>query len=195
MNDVFALATDTAWGLACDASNPQLTDKIYFLKGRTFTKPLILFTCSIKKASKLIEIPTDLLPWLDHHWPGDLTLVSKATTQKYKHCHKQSPFLGVRIPNLASTLNYLKEQLNPLAVTSFNQSNHPNVESKDRLKSVFPNFNPKVIGDMPIVTTESAVLCLENNNLKVLRAQDIQVSKLQEFLPKKYSLQYISEQK
>ena len=33
--------TDTVWGIGCDASNPKAIQKIYDLKGRTFSKALI----------------------------------------------------------------------------------------------------------------------------------------------------------
>lgn len=195
MNEVFALATDTAWGLACDASCQKLTNKIYSLKGRSFTKPLILFTHSLQEAKKLIYIPSELDVWLNQHWPGDLTLVSKAINETYKHCHKESSFLGVRIPNLKSTLNYLRKYPNPLAVTSFNRSNQANITSMKDLNTVFTDFKPHIIGQMPHITTESAVLQLEGTVLKVLRSQKKQILKLETFLPDSFSIQYISEQK
>ncbi|MCO4782528.1 MAG: L-threonylcarbamoyladenylate synthase [Candidatus Cloacimonetes bacterium] len=195
MNEVFALATDTAWGLACDASSQSLVDKIYSLKGRAFSKPLILFTYSTLNAKKLIQIPQELDAWLDFHWPGDLTIVSKAIDDTFKSCHKESPYLGVRVPNLTSTLKFLKQFNRPLAVTSYNLSEQANVSSKDQLKNVFPNFIPKVIGDMPTITTESAVLKLDGKVLTVLRASDTQAARFNKHLPQSFSIQFLSEQK
>jgi L-threonylcarbamoyladenylate synthase len=194
MDEVFALATDTAWGLACDASDQKLTERIYSLKGRDFSKPLILFTHSLKEAKKLIHIPDELNDWLNLHWPGDLTLVAQAISNDYKHCHKQSSFLGVRIPNLCSTLNFLREFSTPLAVTSFNLSTQSNISSRAQLKTVFANFNPAIVGDMPKVTAESAVLKVNGQLLEVLRAHEKQIHNLNKELPKSFSIQYISEQ-
>ena len=43
LDPIFGLATDTLWGLACKASDLQAVARIYELKHRDGSKPLILF--------------------------------------------------------------------------------------------------------------------------------------------------------
>ncbi|MCJ8345441.1 L-threonylcarbamoyladenylate synthase [bacterium] len=184
MNKVFALATDTAWGLACDAHRIDLVQEIYRLKGRSFDKPLILFTHSLKEAKELIQIPAYLDTFLNQSWPGDLTLIALAQSTRFQHCHQNTPFLGIRIPNHQSTLKFLEEEISPLAVTSFNLSNRTSAQNKQDLSQVFEDFNPLIIGDMSKTTDESAIIKLEQKQIQILRATPQQICKLQEILPK-----------
>ncbi|PCJ19126.1 MAG: hypothetical protein COB02_08735 [Candidatus Cloacimonadota bacterium] len=188
MNEVFALATDTSWGLACNANDKELVQKIYKLKGRNFKKPLILFTFSLAEAKKLIEIPSSLENWLNNFWPGDLTLVAKAKSNKYFYCHQDTSFLGVRIPNHETALNFLIKINQPLAVTSYNLSNNKNIQKKEEICSTFKNFSPTIIGEISKVTSESAILQLKETQLKILRATSTQINNLSKTLPNNFSL-------
>ena len=57
--------TDTVWGIGCDASNPQAIQKIYDLKGRTFSKALITLVGSEVMLERTVlnmpEIAWDLI--------------------------------------------------------------------------------------------------------------------------------------
>ena len=50
---VIAFVTDTVWGLGCLPNNKKAVDKIYEIKGRDRSKPLILMSNSINSLSSV----------------------------------------------------------------------------------------------------------------------------------------------
>lgn len=183
LQPIFALATDTIWGLACLARDRVSVEKIFELKGRNCSQPLVLFTKDLRSAELLQHIPKELSPWLEKHWPGGLTLVSKALSDKYKHCHPLTDTIGLRIPNHENTLNLLKELREPLAVTSLNRSGEPPVRHQSDIPNLFPEYPLSVFGVMPEQSSESCIMRLEGKNLKVLRGNTKQVQILSADLP------------
>src|SRR5215216_2255695 len=70
-----AVATETVYGLAADATNPAAVARIYEAKGRPGFNPLIVHVPDRPSAER-IGIFNDLARKLaEEHWPGPLTLV------------------------------------------------------------------------------------------------------------------------
>ena len=73
---VIACATESVWGLSCDADNPQAVAKLRELKKRPRDKGLILVTGTKKHLDFLFEcLPKPLLDKIDNYWPGYCTLL------------------------------------------------------------------------------------------------------------------------
>ena len=188
LDQIFGLATETLWGLACMANDVDAVEEIFRLKGRNYQQPLTLFVDEVSKAQKIQQIPQALLPWLKHHWPGPLTLVSKALTKDFTHCHPLTDAVGIRIPAHPEALRVLHNTPCPLAVTSFNRSGQPPVESKTELLKLFPGKITQAVGEIPHQSRPSCVLSLQDHVLKVLRGTPEQARALQENLPLPYQI-------
>ena len=48
---------NTVWGIGCDASNPQAIQKIFDLKGRTYSKALITLLVRSDARKDVINMP------------------------------------------------------------------------------------------------------------------------------------------
>jgi len=189
LDPIFALATDTIWGLACRADDPPSVRKIFELKGRDFHQPLVLFVADLSQAQTLQKIPGELLSWLKLHWPGPLTLVSRSSSEKYRHCHPKTTTIGIRIPDHQSTLELLRSLKSPLAVTSLNRSGQPPVSLKKDIPGLFPESVRQIIGDMPAQASESCVAALEDEGMiRVLRGSLKQSENLCSGLPERYRI-------
>jgi L-threonylcarbamoyladenylate synthase len=186
--DVFAVATDTIWGMACSADNKDAVEKIYTLKKRDPRKPLVLMTSHIDAARSLIHIPDKLLPWLSMQWPGALTLVSRAVSLQYSHCHQDTPMLGVRIPAHSRLLELLASLKYPLAVTSLNHSGEPPITDKSKIPHLFQGELNHIFGELSPNASPSAVLLLKENQLVPLRAEKEQLDALAQNLPTPYTI-------
>jgi L-threonylcarbamoyladenylate synthase len=187
-SEIFALATDTIWGLACYANNLQAVKQIFALKNRGTDKPLVLFVDTQEMAQSIQLIPDDLQPWLNKQWPGPLTFVSKSVQDQYSHCHPHTAWVGVRIPNHLAPLSLIQKIESPLAVTSFNLSGELPVQGRNEILRAFPDVVKRIFGSMNTQNHESVVLRLDQQNLEVLRGTKVQVEILRLGLPETYRL-------
>ena len=133
--------TDTVYGVACNAFHPGAIEKIYKLKGRSYTKALPVF---ITDVSQLPLVAKEILPeahlLIEAFWPGALTLVFK-TAPLAVHAARGKSTLAVRIPKDDRIKNFMSHLPFPLAVTSANKSGRPSITSGRDAKK---KFNGKV---------------------------------------------------
>ncbi len=74
--------TETSYGLGCDARNVEAVEKIFAIKGREKTKSLLVIVPSVAVAREYLEWNDKLEELAHKHWPGPLTVVSRALTGK-----------------------------------------------------------------------------------------------------------------
>src|SRR3954468_18075058 len=70
-----AVATETVYGLAADATSAEAVARIYEAKGRPSFNPLIVHVINLATAEQLGEFGDEARCMADQHWPGPLTLV------------------------------------------------------------------------------------------------------------------------
>lgn len=73
-----AVATETVYGLAADATSPQAVARIYGAKGRPTFNPLIVHVDSLAAAERLAWLDDAARALASAFWPGPLTLVLRA---------------------------------------------------------------------------------------------------------------------
>ena len=118
---VIVYPTETAYGLGCDATNPQAVEKIYHIKGRKRGRPLPLIVANARMARQY-AIMTPLAEKLaKKFWPGPLTLVLKMKNGVRLHGVKQCT-AAIRISShpVARALSHALGK--PLIATSANKS-------------------------------------------------------------------------
>jgi len=67
--------TDTIWGLSCDAHNEEAIDKIYQIKGRSFTKPLITLVSDVDMLKRYVPDIHPRIETLHNYHRRPLTIV------------------------------------------------------------------------------------------------------------------------
>lgn len=81
--EVVALPTETVYGLAADAMNPEAVAKIFTAKERPSFDPLIVHLPHRERLAEVAAIPEDIAKpvaqIIEHLWPGPLTLVLPKT--------------------------------------------------------------------------------------------------------------------
>src|SRR5438309_2754820 len=70
-----AVATETVYGLAADATSAEAVARIYQAKGRPSFNPLIVHVADLDSAERIGAIPNEARALAEDHWPGPLTLV------------------------------------------------------------------------------------------------------------------------
>lgn len=76
--EVVAFPTETVYGLGADASNASALAKVFALKGRPASHPLIVHIADASRMDRWArDIPTSARTLAKKFWPGPLTLVLK----------------------------------------------------------------------------------------------------------------------
>ena len=119
-----AVATETVYGLAADATRPAAVARIYEAKGRPSFNPLIVHVIDLTAAERLGEFNDEARQLAEQHWPGPLTLVVPLRP----HAGIASivtaglPTIGLRVPGHPAMQALLRATGRPLAAPSANLS-------------------------------------------------------------------------
>jgi L-threonylcarbamoyladenylate synthase len=125
---VIVFPTDTVYGLACSAFNNDARQRIYKLKGRSYSKPLVIMAGKTGLLGCLCKTSEKIRMLMKKFWPGPLTLVLEATDiGKLVMGGREN--IGARIPDDSVALGLLKACTFPLATTSANPSSKPSAKS------------------------------------------------------------------
>ena len=181
LNDggVIAFVTDTVWGLGCLPNNKQAVEKIYEIKGRDKSKPLILM--SNDKANLLPyvkEVPEKAKELMQKHFPGALTVVLEKSEKTPLSITSNKNTVGIRVPN-----NTFFKQLcsvidgHVLATTSANLSNNPASKTYEEAVSSIGNCVDIVFEDCGYICKgkESTVVLVQEKDINVLRQGSITI--------------------
>jgi L-threonylcarbamoyladenylate synthase len=118
------IPTETVYGLAADASDPNAVASIYAIKGRPNFNPLIAHVASTEMARSegLMDERAEALAAA--FWPGPLTLVLPvaASARTCELARAGLDTIAVRVPSHPVTQDLLKLMQGPLAAPSANPS-------------------------------------------------------------------------
>jgi L-threonylcarbamoyladenylate synthase len=105
-----AFPTETVYGLGADATNEKAVSKIYSVKGRPTSHPLIVHISSINQLDKwAIDIPEYALKLANEFWPGPMTLILKRSALAKDFITGGQDNVGVRVPNQSVALGLLAQ--------------------------------------------------------------------------------------
>jgi len=77
---VVVFPTETAYGLAADATNPKAVQRIFLVKGRTASKSLPLIAADLKMVEKYAVLSPVIKKLVKKKWPGPFTVVVPVRT-------------------------------------------------------------------------------------------------------------------
>src|SRR5690606_41080895 len=99
------IPTETVYGLAADAFNPQALAKVFAVKERPFFDPLILHIGNATWLDRVaVHIPREAKRLADRFWPGPLTLVLPKIPAVPDLATAGLSTVGVRVPAHPLTL-------------------------------------------------------------------------------------------
>lgn len=95
-----AMPTETVYGLAADASNPEAVAAIFAAKGRPSNHPVIVHVARDADLSRwAAELPTEASRLIAAFWPGPLTLILKRAPQVPAAVTGGQDSVGLRCPS------------------------------------------------------------------------------------------------
>ncbi|MGE5564084.1 MAG: L-threonylcarbamoyladenylate synthase [Bacillota bacterium] len=119
-----AVPTETVYGLAADATNPEAVARIYEAKGRPSFNPLIVHVPDIGAAQEIGDLGPEAVALAQQHWPGPLTLVVplKESAAIASIATAGLATVGLRVPDHPAMQALLRACGRPLAAPSANAS-------------------------------------------------------------------------
>ena len=139
---ICAVPTETVYGLAANAYDDCVVEKIFKAKGRPQDNPLI---CHISRLSMLDEIAKDIPDYAyklaETFWSGPLSMVFKKTEKISERVSGGLNTVAVRMPENALTKDIISECGFPLAAPSANISGRPSPTSA---RDVYSDLNGKI---------------------------------------------------
>ncbi len=176
-----SMPTETVYGLAADATNPNAVAAIFEAKNRPNFDPLIVHIYSINQLELICEAKTIEIEFAEKFWPGPLTLILKKKDSIPFIVTSGLDTVGVRMPNHAFALSLLKSCNKPLAAPSANPFGYVSPTSAQH---VFDQLGGKVDyildGGISKVGIESTIVKVEEKGFHVLRLGGLSVETLEE---------------
>ncbi|MEO7348825.1 MAG: L-threonylcarbamoyladenylate synthase [Terrimesophilobacter sp.] len=125
MGELIVVPTDTVYGIACDAFNPEAVRRLLAAKGRGTDAPPPVLIPGIPTLDALAEnVPDDVRTLVKAFWPGALTVIVPARESLDWDLGETHGTVALRMPDDEIALELLSET-GPLAVSSANLTGQP----------------------------------------------------------------------
>lgn len=187
--EVVGMPTETVYGLASNALDPNASKKIYAAKGRPSDNPLIVHICELDMINPLVKfIPDIARECAEKFWSGPLTMVLPKSDKIPFETSGGLDTVGIRFPANKTACKLIKASGVPLAAPSANRSGSP---SPTCAKHVFEDMNgriPAILDDGSCsIGVESTVICFEGENaIRILRPGFISAEDFMQITDKVY---------
>ena len=123
-----AFPTETVYGLGAHAFDTAAVCRIFEVKGRPRTDPIICHVPTQEAAERLVRLKPHGIALLrrlsERFWPGPLTIVARACPALPDEITSGTGFVGVRCPDHALALELLTAAGVPVAAPSANRFGH-----------------------------------------------------------------------
>lgn len=166
-----AFPTETVYGLGADATNATAVEKIYSLKGRPSTNPLIVHVADIARARRYArQWPAAAQVLAERFWPGPLTLVVPKTSAIVDEATAGLATVALRAPDHPLALELLDAFDGPVAAPSANRSTRVSPTTAQHVRDELGDAVDLVLDGGPCrVGIESTVLNLSAERPAILR--------------------------
>lgn len=176
-----AVATETVYGLAADATLGEAVARIYAAKGRPSFNPLIVHVPTLKVAERIALFDDLARDLAQRFWPGPLTLVLPR--------HPDSPVaalataglstIAVRIPAHPAMRALLEAVERPLAAPSANASGRISPTRAEHVLSSLAGRIPLILDSGPTTHgVESTIVGVTDGRARLLRPGPIDAATL-----------------
>jgi L-threonylcarbamoyladenylate synthase len=122
---VIAFPTDTAYGLGADPFNEDAVRRIFEIKGRPETKPILLLVNSLEMANRVAILSDRALALAERFWPGPLTMILPAHESIPSLVTAGTATVGVRWGDAPFAQQLITGFNRPITATSANRAGMP----------------------------------------------------------------------
>ena len=179
-----AMPTETVYGLAGDARNPESSKKIYAAKGRPSDNPLIVHIADIEALDKIVrEVPKEARKLAEKYWPGPLTMVFDRSPLVPLTTTGGLETVAVRMPSNEIAREFIRAAGGYIAAPSANKSGRPSCTTAEHVYKDMNGEIPLIIdGGEGGIGIESTIVDLTGDVACLLRPGAISLEMLKEVL-------------
>jgi len=133
-----AFPTESFYGLGADALDPAAVERVFTVKGRPATSPLLVLVDGVAMAQDLAaEVPAGARALMARHWPGPLTLVLRAAPHVPPVLTAGTGTIGVRMPGHPVALGLVAATGTAVTAPSANPSGLAPPTTADQVRAYF----------------------------------------------------------
>jgi L-threonylcarbamoyladenylate synthase len=169
---IVALPTETVYGLAGDATDPEAVARIFAAKGRPGFNPLIVHVADLAAAERLVAVNDTARALAERFWPGPLTLVlpARAGNGIAAAVAAGLPTLAVRVPAHPVMQAVLRAFGRPLAAPSANASGTISPTTAAHVAASLGDRVPVIVdGGAAAGGLESSIVGIDGTSVTLLR--------------------------
>jgi L-threonylcarbamoyladenylate synthase len=177
------LPTDTVYGVAADAFDPDAVARLLEAKGRGRNMPPPVLIGDAGTVDALVtSLPDYARTLIEHCWPGPLTLIGREQPSLRWDLGDTRGTVAVRMPDHEVALEILR-RTGPLAVSSANSTGRPAATSAAAAEEMLGESVEVIVdaGDSP-GETPSTILDVTMDRPRILREGMLTVAALDEIL-------------
>lgn len=180
--ELVAIPTETVYGLAANALDPDAVLKIYETKGRPSFNPLIVHVHDAGEFEKYAkEVPALVKQLAEKFSPGPLTFVLPKKELVPDIVTGGGDTVALRVPGHPLTLKLLSQIDFPLAAPSANPFGYISPVTAMHVMDQLVGLVPMILDGGPsMIGVESTVVTVENGKLLVLRLGGVSVEDLKD---------------
>lgn len=184
VGNVVGIPTETVYGLAGNALNPDAVLTIFRVKNRPAFDPLIVHTDSLDKMGRYVSaIPDAARQLADTCWPGPLTLLLPKHPLIPDLVTSGLPTVAIRIPAHPLTLALLQSLDFPLAAPSANPFGYISPTTARHVADQLGNQIPYVLDGGPAgIGLESTIVGFGNGTPTVYRLGGLALEQIERLI-------------
>ncbi len=182
---IVAIPTETVYGLAADAFQPEAVARIFAAKQRPAFDPLIVHIGSIDWLPRVAcRVPALAQQMLEHFWPGPLTLILDKQPAVADLVTSGLPTVAVRQPAHPLASQLLSQLQRPLAAPSANLFGRTSPTTAEHVAEQLSGRIDYILDGGPCaVGLESTIVRVVGNSWRILRPGGVTREELLEFSP------------
>ena len=166
--------TDTVYGIMGDSLDENVIRKVYSVKRRTFSKPLILLMSDVemikKYTSNISDVEWDLI---NHFLPGLVTIILKKNDLVNPLITSNSDYVGIRIPDNSELVEIINKLGRPVISTSANISDRDVITRVDMISDELLSGIDYVYDGGEINSLSSTIIRVVDGKLVILRRGEL----------------------
>jgi len=179
--ELVAFPTETVYGLGAHAGHPGALRRVFELKRRPTTHPLIVHIDSPRFLTRWArEVPVAATMLAERFWPGPLTLVLPRAESVNSLVTGGQDTVAVRVPAHPMAQQLLTAFGGGIAAPSANRYGHVSPTRAEHVRDEFGQSVPVILdgGECKVGLESTIVACLEGT-VRLLRPGSVTLSQLQ----------------
>lgn len=180
--ELVAFPTETVYGLGANALHAPAVRKIFELKGRPLTHPLIVHLDSVRFLQRWArEVPAAATRLAERFWPGPLTLVLPRADKVNDLVTGGQDTVAVRVPNHPMALQLLNAFGGGIAAPSANRYGRVSPTRAEHVREEFGDALKVVLdGGACNVGLESTIVACLDGSVRLLRPGAVSLTQLKQ---------------